>query len=1461
MESFIELNRTFRQLSVDKTNEAENDDVDISEGLSTLFGVGLSWKSLLNEPRVVLLAEAGAGKTQEIRNTTEKLRLEGKPAFFLRLEHIADGIEIALEKVKYREFEEWLNSSQEGWILLDSVDEARLKAPYDFERAIIKLANLISPALQRTHIIITSRVTAWRPKSDLNLCEDRFPYIANSGKIILSCPDEIDITDHENEEVLASFLKTNSENPPESNKNKVFKIYTINDLSRDQIMLFVKAKGIKDDSTLLDEIDRQDAWAFTTRPQDLEEIVEYWKEKKSIGTRLELLRYSINSRVKEREENRRIFNTLSVSKARDGVRLIGAACTLMQESTIRVPDGLSFSKGIDIESILTDTHHNWATLECQTLLSRPIFDEAIYGCVRFHHRLVREYLTAEWLDKKLKEHGFRKEIEGLFFRKQYGMDVVIPSMKPILAWLVLLNPDILDKVYRLEPEIILNGGDPSKLPLEFRKNILRSVCENIATGRANSSIDEQASLERFSSRDLAGEIKCLIEKYNANQDVVSYLLRMVSKGRMSEVVREVKPFALNSEPDNYCRSSAIRVVQAIGSAKDFQDLVDAYLSDPKPYDRTSLSAIISGLESRKENIAWVVSALENVQPKEMYGLNNLHYSLINFVQRSDVAFLIDLVKGFDKFLRSEPIIDRLDIGISQKYSWLMPISLKAVEKLVLNKNLDASRPEPMYVLSQMPVFEKYGDTGSVLINHNLIKLIPEWKELNYRLFWYDVESTRHRLAKKEKGLLKDFWHVSIYGHYWKFDENDFDYLISEISNRVLLDDKHIALSLAFKLYREYGRPRKWLSSLKKVVGKENELSVTLNSMLNPPAQSDELKKALRRNAQWERRNRERDQQAKENHIKSIKWLSDNYETLRDPGLENGKVSNGQAYIFNQIREKNGVVTSRLATGNWEDLIEEYGLKVAEAYRDGLLNFWRTYVPALRSENDRGDTIPYALVFGLSGVEAEINAGGLKEFSEADAEIACRYAIHESNGFPNWFHQLYTRFSGTVYDIVIVEIKWEVSSGESIIHVLSSVSWSYEWLWDRLGPQLLLILEEEPPNGDNLLYALKIIQGSSTVSDSDLAELAARKCKSSISLENLGYWFSTWIGVDPDPAIHTLISHLKKLLSGDNEAAKDLAMKVVVCLAGERRYQLSTRENFKTPQHLKQLFLLTHTYVRTEEDIDRSNMGAYSPGLRDYAQEARSTLFSMLKAMPGKDTYIALMEFSETHPLISHRPWMKRYAKERAELDAEPSPWTAEKVRQFSKTLESTPSSPRELFDLGIQRLEDLKHHLEEGDDSIASILRKENQETIIRNFIANWCRERSFGKYMIAQEEEFADAKRSDFRFHGSPGLFDGPVPVELKLADNNWSGAKLFERLENQLCGDYLRDIRSNFGIFILVYRGKKTGWDIPNGKSRATFPELIVALQDHWEAISAAFPKIEQISVIGIDLTKRAKASKLPK
>jgi len=144
------------------------------------------------------------------------------------------------------------------------------------------------------------------------------------------------------------------------------------------------------------------------------------------------------------------------------------------------------------------------------------------------------------------------------------------------------------------------------------------------------------------------------------------------------------------------------------------------------------------------------------------------------------------------------------------------------------------------------------------------------------------------------------------------------------------------------------------------------------------------------------------------------------------------------------------------------------------------------------------------------------------------------------------------------------------------------------------------------------------------------------------------------------------------------------------------------------------------------------------------------------------------------------------------------------------------------------------------------------RETVLRNQIGSWCNDRSLGRYVIPQELELPDAKRPDLWWTAT--AFNGPVPTELKIADN-WSGAKLFERLENQLAGDYLRDVASVRGIYLLVWRGMQKRWQLPN-KKWVSFDGLVKALQEHWASVTNVHPSVEEIKVIGIDLTKRAVA-----
>jgi hypothetical protein len=513
-------------------------------------------------------------------------------------------------------------------------------------------------------------------------------------------------------------------------------------------------------------------------------------------------------------------------------------------------------------------------------------------------------------------------------------------------------------------------------------------------------------------------------------------------------------------------------------------------------------------------------------------------------------------------------------------------------------------------------------------------------------------------------------------------------------------------------------------------------------------------------------------------------------------------------------------------------------------------FWRHHNPKLRSEGADANSTPNVVIFALVGLEIEAHEtpDWPENLNAEEVTRACKHASFELNGFPTWFPKLFKAHPEIVLAFLLNEIRYELDMATDAIdphYVLSDVSWSGQWAWKCIGPALYGELHAaEPANQRSLERTLKIIQGSD-VCDEDIATLAAKRASETNDLARLGLWLGTWAGVQPAAAIDHLRSRLQGLATDDEQTT--LALHFATELVPDRFGDGGgVRSAFQTPHHLKEIYLLLNQHIRSEEDIQRAGKGVYSPGLRDSAQDARNCVYELLTKMSGKESFVALTEIAAALP---ERPWLARYPKEKAEQDADLQPWSPAQVRQFHERLERTPSNHRELAEFAVMRLLDLKDDLENGDSSNAGLLLS-TAEKEVRKYIGNVLREKAQERYSIPQEEEMADAKKPDLRFHGVG--FDAPVPVELKVADAGWSGAKLFERLENQLCGDYLRDSRSNRGLFVLAYQGKQQSWVLPNGDS-VNFEALVDALRRHWLEISSQCPNVDDVIVIGIDLTKR--------
>ena len=145
---FVDLDRRFR----DRTDaELEHSELEHAETFASLGGLGLGssigWTALLEHARVVLLAEAGAGKTTEMVEQAERLAGEGQFAFCVPLESL--------------------------------------------DRALGRLSREIDSHLDRARVIVSCRPRDWRSSLDLKTMQNRLPVPERVGEIDAPPPEEV----------------------------------------------------------------------------------------------------------------------------------------------------------------------------------------------------------------------------------------------------------------------------------------------------------------------------------------------------------------------------------------------------------------------------------------------------------------------------------------------------------------------------------------------------------------------------------------------------------------------------------------------------------------------------------------------------------------------------------------------------------------------------------------------------------------------------------------------------------------------------------------------------------------------------------------------------------------------------------------------------------------------------------------------------------------------------------------------------------------------------------------------------------------------------------------------------------------------------------------------------------------------------------------------------------------------
>lgn len=1432
LDAYVRLDRQFSFIPQSK------EDSEHEEAFS-LFGAlkPEGWDEIDRRFRCVILAEAGAGKTEELRQRAKTLAERGQASFFIRIEDIEAGFHEAFEVGQSSEFNEWLDSTEEAWFFLDSIDEARLDNPRTFEKALRRFETVIRRGAHRAHIIISSRPYSWRPAEDRRFLDEILFF-----------------SEPQNQE-------SDRSDTCDSDAQSALSVYRLLPLDRSRIRQFCENRQANDVDRLLQELERADLWGLAERPFDLEGILTKWADDGILGGRLDLLQHNIDKRLSDAHSSERAQRQpLNTDRAREGARRLAAAVVLTGQAGIAVPDSASSRPGIEAERVLVE----WEPGDVRSLLERGIFNDIIYGAVRFRHRDVRELLAAEWFYKLLNSGCDRYSIESLIFRHQYGENFIAPRLRPILPWLILFDESIRQRVLAAHPEISVEGGDLSKLPFPERRKLLRDIVNRIFSGKHDRSVRDNSAISKIASSDLSEDTRVLIKECSESDDAVFFLGRLVWQGQMADCVANLVDTAVDSSRGRYARIASIRAIMTCGSQEEKQ-AVWRGLRDPKQeVPRELLAELVDNSEPNNDSVQNVLGLIDSLPPYQEFSTSGLSDSLVRFIERFPVKTagngLSKLIQGFHGFLKQPPFIDENWCDVSEEYAWLLNPAIRAVERLVKAQDDAVFGEASISLMLMVPTARFYRDYDSGSQKSELWTLVPAWPELNDAVYWASIEAENVRRLKKSEKPLSNDGQLTWPRHFWKFDLKTVHRLVKELGAEERNEsEKLVALSTALRVYLHEEKPPSLLESLRKVTADNELLAERLESLLNPPV-SESVRNYEAKHAERMREHDKKQQEHRESRETWIAELRATPERVRNPkGVGEGECTYDQVFLLREI-DGDGIKTSRSRGASWQALESVFGKEVALAYRDAVVRLWRQFQPTLQSEaGNRGNSVPYALILAMAGLEIESNEDEnfAVSLNESEAATALRYITWEINGFPSWFEKIYREFPELAKNAVIKEVLWELENTgserlpQSILHDLV---YHGAWLHGAIAPSLLEWIEDNPGAlKANLNEVVSILVGGG-IDSSALASIAAQEIAVCSESDIAAAWYALLVDCDPKNGIAALKEWLSGLESNDSGVA---AQRFITQLIGGRHtvFPRAKVGKFREPNHLKSLYVLMHQYIVASEDINRSGRGAFTPTLRDDAQDARDQLFNLLAEIPGKETFLALKQLSSEHPDYSYRQRMKRLALKRAEQDGDLEPWKEIQISQFHQNQQIVPESHRQLYELTVQRLLNLKSWIERGNDSPWKTWRRVDDETEMRTLIAGWLRTHSGGRYTMAEEPELANDQRIDIWMHSIN--VNSPVPIELKLLDKKWSGPQLCERLRNQLAGDYIREAGARCGVFLLVggSLAQNKRWDIDG--QMVGLEELDSALTNYWNSISDGYVGIDSIDVIVIDSNIRGHVS----
>jgi hypothetical protein len=1424
----VAVKRTFQDIPDKKLGEADRQSFLAAIG----WHGGSDWDALLESKRVLVVSEAGAGKTYECRTECQRLYGAGQPAFFLELATLAKtDLRQMLSIDEEARLDAWLTSQSDvATFFLDSFDELKLSLG-SFEQALKQLAKGIGGQLGRAKIVITTRP---------------IPFDEQLVRRLLPVPSTTDDeADGDTFARVAIHGRADRNEKSRQDQPKDWRTVALMPLSDAQIAEFARDQDITDPENLLADLKRRNAEEFARRPQDLLELCADWRDFKRIRTHREQVEANVRVKLKPREDRAEAAE-LSVDKAKDGASRLALAMMVTRRLTIRhsaEADTAGENVALDPAVVLSD----WTAEERKALLERPLFGFASYGRVRFHHRSIAEYLAAERI-LALRARGMStRALKRLIFAQTRGKTIVRPSLRPVAGWLALADEMIFEMLRDNEPAVLMDEADPESLTLGQRAQALRAYVERYGRGGWRGMRAPYIQIHRFAAPELADEINQLWAKGIENEEVRHVLLSLIEVGQITGSADLAYAAAIDTQLTFIERRTAVDALLAIEDSR-IEGLAEDIANDAKIWPDALARSLVPYLFPRHLTVPQLGRILERVkEEREVVGDLTWHLPKMIAAEAMDIGMLEALRDclskiGADglKWQDNHPhvISDRPDLAaalaatcvqglrVSLSTEWLQACALAL--RLPHRDAHDDSFPELRLLIAELPA------------------------DANRRVFWAEAALIQ------SLHTFKDPWdrlYVLVYeGPTCLRSDRDLDWIKADLADRSCPPaDRALVLDAAMRLAPEGQEWRDHVAGLRPLVEDQPDLTAVIDKRLQPTKDD----KIVRRwEAEHAKRQKQQERRAAKDHAS---WVTFWREVADSPDSAFAPERSGNT-AWNLWRAMSQAGDESRSSGWNRRFIEaNFGKETADRLRFTLMDQWRKDRPTLSSERVEEEKNTYLMRWqlGLAAIYAEAEEPEwASKLSEDEAKLAARYAPIELNGLPLWMEALAIAHPASIDVTLGNELTIELSAApgpNSYSILLQSVGSAPDAVVACFLPRLKNWLdaggdragEDEDQSGAaaRLQQVVEVLmkRGDDQLK-CDLHKLAKDRLAEGGSAQAAYIWVSLLTRLDPVGGVE----ELKKRIGDVEPALRSEAVSWIGNLFGDRSGGIGLAELQRNPMVLLDLLKLTYSHVRPDDDV--KHVGVYSPDERDNAQSARNSILSALLSAPGEDGWTAKLELAADPQFAHLRDRIIALAEERWAEEVDSVPFNDEQAIALDKSGAAPATTNEAMFAIMLDRLQDLDDLLLR-DISPREAWSGIKDERVMRREVARELTNHTNDLYKVDQEAVTAEEKETDIRLRSTASSHE--AVIELKLADNR-SATDLRNTLHDQLVTKYMASESSRSGC-LMITLSKDRRWDHPDSGKPIGFEGLVALLRKEAADVVERLGGTLQLHVHSLDLRPR--------